>query len=85
MLDCKTDQTQTRTFNKTKGSDQNKKTQVRWLYTDQGAKRQRVGLGSLKIKRHYDQIPSVNVVINSLSTFLKHTMGFAKAEHSGFL
>lgn len=25
MLDCKTDQTQTRTFNKTKGSDQNKK------------------------------------------------------------
>lgn len=25
MLDCKTDQTQTWTFNKTKGSDQNKK------------------------------------------------------------
>lgn len=43
------------------------------MTTDQGAKRQRVGLGSLKIKRHYDQIPSVNVVIYSLSTFLKHT------------
>lgn len=58
------------------------------MTTDQGAKRQRVGLGSLKIKRHYDQIPSVNVVIHSLSSFLKHTqhtMGFAKAEHSGFL
>lgn len=43
------------------------------MTTDQGAKRQRVGLGSLKIKRHYDQIPSVNVVIHSLSSFLKHT------------
>lgn len=56
-----------------RGQTKIKKTQVRWLYTDQGAKRQRVGLGSLKIKRHYDQIPSVNVVMNSLSTFLKHT------------
>lgn len=43
------------------------------MTTDQGAKRQSVGLGSLKIKRHYDQIPSVNVVIHSLSSFLKHT------------
>lgn len=67
MLDCKTDQTQTRTFNKTKGSDQGNR------YDDYRSKRQRVGLGSLKIKRHYDQIPSVNVVIHSLSSFLKHT------------
>lgn len=69
MLDCKTDQTQTRTFNKTKGSDQGNR------YDDYRSrcKEAEGGIRIVKNKRHYDQIPSVKVVIHSLSSFLKHT------------